>query len=76
MSRKPYSIPPNRRRALLNRYLAGEKIAALCAEFGVSPGYPTLLAQRNGYPTRKEFTGYGTLANSTVSASFVGSAPL
>ena len=40
------------RQAILDAYREGEKVAALCAEFGVARNYPRSLARRRGFPVR------------------------
>jgi hypothetical protein len=40
------------RQAILDAYRGGEKVAALCAEFGVARNYPRSLARRRGFPVR------------------------
>lgn len=46
------SVPPAVVDAVLEDYLAGEKIAAIAAEHGVSEQYPFRLARRLGLPVR------------------------
>jgi hypothetical protein len=40
------------RQAILDAYRDGEKVVALCAEFGVACNYPRSLARRRGFPVR------------------------
>lgn len=40
------------KRALLDRYLAGEKLDALATAFGVDRSYPVILARRRGVTRR------------------------
>lgn len=37
---------------MVRRYAAGELLTAIAADFGVHPGYPSLLAKRRGLPRR------------------------
>ena len=42
------------REAIVMAMAANEKVAAIAAEFGVSPAYPSVLARRRGVPPRPE----------------------
>ena len=49
---KAYGLLPWQQQALLDAYLAGEKVEAIAHEFGVHVSYPRLLAKRRGHPVR------------------------
>lgn len=55
MSGKPMSQRLSRaqRAAMLNDYLAGVKLAAIAAEYGVSESYPGHYARKLSYPPRR-----------------------
>ncbi len=45
-------LTPDEKAALLERYLAGEKVDALATAFGVDRSYPAILARRRGIARR------------------------
>jgi len=50
--RKPHSLEPWERQAILDAYLANEKVDAIAAEFGINNTYPGKLARSRNFFSR------------------------
>jgi hypothetical protein len=51
-ARKAWSLLPWQKQAIIDAYLAGDKVDAIAVEFGVVDSYPGILARRRGHPMR------------------------
>lgn len=58
-------LTKEKREAILEAYLAGEKVAVIAALYGCHPSYPGLLATRLGYPSRWPETQRRNMADAT-----------
>ncbi len=54
VTRKPWSLSPRDKLAIMAAYLRGEKVESIAAQFGLKDSsYPGRLARRRGLPLRK-----------------------
>jgi hypothetical protein len=55
--RHNYKLNEAQRQAIVVEYLAGDKLEAIAARYGVHQSYPRWLAKARGFAGRKNFTG-------------------
>lgn len=56
-SKRNYRLLDWQRQAILDAYLAGEKVESISNEFGVDVAYPCKIAKRRGYLVRTRANG-------------------